>query len=98
MYTAGTATGPILLPGRVRRTGVGEHTVLLASWRRRLKTSNLSPGPTRAYIDDGAPRPAGGKPTAGASMRRERIETSIAAELETTAVIRERDTAVHDRG
>jgi hypothetical protein len=31
-------------------------------------------------------------------MRRERIETSIAAELETTAVIRERDTAVHDRG
>jgi hypothetical protein len=29
------------------------------------------------------------KPTAGASMRRERVEASVAAELETTAVIRD---------
>jgi site-specific recombinase XerD len=71
------------------RTGVGELTVLLASWRLHLEASNLSPRTIRAYTDDGALLAAflarKGMPTTVASIRREHVEAFIAAELERTA-------------
>ena len=71
------------------RTGVGELTVLLASWRLHLEASNLSPRTIRAYTDDGALLVVfltrQGMPTAAASIRREHVEAFIAAELERTA-------------
>ena len=71
------------------RTGVGELTVLLPSWRLHLEASNLSPRTIRAYTDDGALLAAflarQGMPTAVASIRREHVEAFIAAELARTA-------------
>ena len=71
------------------RTGVGELTVLLPSWRLHLEASNLSPRTIRAYTDDGALLATflarQGMPTAVASIRREHVEAFIAAELERTA-------------
>ena len=71
------------------RTGVGELTALLPSWRLHLEASNLSPRTIRAYTDDGALLAAflvrRGMPTAIASIRREHVEAFIAAELERTA-------------
>ena len=71
------------------RTGVGELTVLLPSWRLHLEASNLSPRTIRAYTDDGALFAAflarQGMPTAVASIRREHVEAFIAAELARTA-------------
>jgi len=66
------------------RTGVGELTALLPSWRLHLEASNLSPRTIRAYTDDGALLAAflarQGMPTAVASIRREHMEAFIAAE------------------
>jgi hypothetical protein len=71
------------------RTGVGELTVLLPSWRLHLEASNLSPRTIRAYTDDGALLAAflirKGMPTTVANIRREHVEAFIAAELERTA-------------
>lgn len=71
------------------RTGVGELTVLLPSWRLHLEASNLSPRTIRAYTDDGALLAAflarKGMPTVVASIRREHVEAFIAAELARTA-------------
>ena len=71
------------------RTGVGELTALLASWRLHLEASNLSPRTIRAYTDDGALFAAflarRGMPSAVASIRREHVEAFIAAELARTA-------------
>ena len=71
------------------RTGVGELTVLLPSWRLHLEASNLSPRTIRAYTDDGALLVGflarQGMPTAAASIRREHVEAFIAAELARTA-------------
>jgi hypothetical protein len=36
------------------RTGLGELTVLLPSWRLHLEAANLTPRTIRAYTDDGA--------------------------------------------
>jgi site-specific recombinase XerC len=70
------------------RTGVGELTALLPSWRLHLEASNLSPRTIRAYTDDGALLAAflarQGMPTAVASIRREHVEAFIAAELQRT--------------
>jgi len=71
------------------RTGVGELTVLLPSWRLQLEASNLSPRTIRAYTDAGALlaafRALQGRPTAVARIRREHVEAFIATELERTA-------------
>jgi len=71
------------------RTGVGELTVLLPSWRLHLEASNLSPRTIRAYTDDGALFATflarQGMPTSVASIRREHVEAFIAAELVRTA-------------
>src|SRR5215471_12528023 len=71
------------------RTGLGELTVLLPSWRLHLEASNLSPRTIRAYTDDGTLLAAflarQGMPTAVAGIRREHVEAFIAAELERTA-------------
>ena len=71
------------------RTGVGELTVLLPSWRLHLEASNLSPRTIRAYTDDGALFAAflahQGMPTSVASIRRDHVEAFIAAELVRTA-------------
>jgi site-specific recombinase XerD len=68
---------------------VGELTVLLASWRLHLEAANLSPRTVRGYTDDGALFAAflveKGMPTAVAAVKREHVETFIAAELERTS-------------
>ncbi|MBV9384562.1 MAG: phage integrase N-terminal SAM-like domain-containing protein, partial [Streptosporangiaceae bacterium] len=73
----------------VTPAGVGELSVLLASWRLHLEAANLSPRTIRAYTDDGALFAAflarHGMPTAVASIRREHVETFIAGELDRTA-------------
>jgi hypothetical protein len=65
------------------RTGVGELTVLLPSWRLHSEASNLSPLTIRACTDDGALLAAflarQGMPAAVASIRREHVEAFIAA-------------------
>ena len=70
------------------RTGVGELTVLLPSWRLHLEASNLSPRTIRAYTDDGALFAAflarRGMPPAATSIRCEHVEAFIAAELART--------------
>jgi site-specific recombinase XerC len=72
-----------------RTTGLGEITVLLASWRLHLEAANLSPRTIRAYTDDGALFSAflagKGMPTTVASIRREHVEAFIASELQRTA-------------
>ena len=69
--------------------GVGELTVLLASWRLHLEAANLSPRTVRGYTDDGALFAAflvrTGMPTTVTSIKREHVEAFIAAELERTS-------------
>jgi site-specific recombinase XerD len=89
VHTASTASNLTLWLRLISRTGVGELTVLLASWRLHLEAADLSPRTIRAYTDDGALLAAfltrKGMPTAVASIRREHVEVFIAAELERTA-------------
>jgi site-specific recombinase XerD len=70
------------------RTGVGELSALLPSWRLHLAAANLSPRSIRAYTDDGkfflTFLTVQGMPTAAASIRREHVEAFIAAELQRT--------------
>ena len=60
--------------------GVGELTVLLASWRLHLEAANLSPRTIRAYTDDGAAFARfltyQGMPTVAADIHREHVEAS----------------------
>src|SRR5215469_10516509 len=72
-----------------RTTSLGELSGLLPSWRLHLEAANLSRRTIRAYTDDGAIfaafLTARGMPTAAGNIRREHVETFIAAELERTA-------------
>jgi len=72
-----------------RATSLGELSRLLPSWRLHLEAANLSPRTIRAYTDDGALFAAflvaKGMPTAVSRIRREHVETFVAAELERTA-------------
>ena len=65
------------------RTGLGELTVLLPSWRLHLEASILSLRTNRTYTDDGAPQAAflvrKCIPTTVANIRREHLEAFIAA-------------------